>query len=269
MSSGYPPDWNKRRKEVYSRDDYTCQNCGAAGGEEGMFELHAHHIVPKSKGGTHNTSNLVTVCSKCHKSIHYGHEARTREEASKSKEKLISDILSDSWTLPKSEDQIDKIQEATKIDEKLVANNDLERILCINHYASKHFIYMSEFIDLLEQSDVSFNEDGFVDEEAESLRVKIIQYSGKLELMCGNLSVQYELIDGLLAYINSVITLLTTTSYLTDIQNDSEIPHETMEELSDELFIRRMEVVADNLIYCHKLIREFMSVSKHIDYEFE
>lgn len=70
MSREYPADWEARRQEVYQRDDYTCQNCGRSGGSQGNVELHAHHIVPKSKGGTHKKRNLVTVCKACHDAIH-------------------------------------------------------------------------------------------------------------------------------------------------------------------------------------------------------
>ena len=70
MSTGYPSDWDSRRKNVYQRDDYTCQNCGAMGGPQGHAELHAHHIVPKSRGGTHATSNLISLCSECHNTVH-------------------------------------------------------------------------------------------------------------------------------------------------------------------------------------------------------
>ncbi|SFG35177.1 HNH endonuclease [Halopelagius inordinatus] len=66
----YPSDWNSRRKKVYQRDSYKCQNCGRKGGWKGNAELHAHHIVPKSKGGTHKMSNLKTMCKGCHNAIH-------------------------------------------------------------------------------------------------------------------------------------------------------------------------------------------------------
>jgi len=79
MSEGYPSDWGSRRKEVYQRDDYTCQNCGAQGGPRGTAELHAHHIVPKSKGGTHSTSNLKTLCKECHNAIHGSSVAPTAD----------------------------------------------------------------------------------------------------------------------------------------------------------------------------------------------
>jgi len=70
MSRDYPSDWNLRRKQIYNRDDFTCQNCGAAGGPQGDSELHAHHIVPKSRGGTHDASNLISLCKGCHNAVH-------------------------------------------------------------------------------------------------------------------------------------------------------------------------------------------------------
>lgn len=70
MSRDYPSDWDSRRKRVYRRDDFRCQNCGSQGGRRGDVELHAHHIVPKARGGTHKMSNLKTVCKDCHNAIH-------------------------------------------------------------------------------------------------------------------------------------------------------------------------------------------------------
>ena len=73
MSSSYPSDWDSRRRRVYRRDDYTCANCGVRGGgghDAESVELHAHHIVPISKGGSHATSNLKTLCVDCHNAIH-------------------------------------------------------------------------------------------------------------------------------------------------------------------------------------------------------
>ncbi|NEU55527.1 HNH endonuclease [Halorussus sp. MSC15.2] len=69
-ASDYPSDWGRRRKRVYERDNYTCQNCGARGGPHGSAELHAHHGVPLSKGGSNRMSNLTTYCKRCHEAIH-------------------------------------------------------------------------------------------------------------------------------------------------------------------------------------------------------
>lgn len=77
----YPPDWERRRKRVYQRDDYECQHCGALGGSRGDTELHAHHILPISSGGTHELSNLTTLCWSCHNDQHDHHIKRTDPSA--------------------------------------------------------------------------------------------------------------------------------------------------------------------------------------------
>jgi len=61
----YPENWALLREEVFKRDKYQCQNCGAAG-----VGLNCHHIVPINKGGTNQLSNLITLCEKCHAKVH-------------------------------------------------------------------------------------------------------------------------------------------------------------------------------------------------------
>lgn len=61
----YPDDWDDLRREVYARDGYRCANCGATD-----VDLHAHHIVPLSVGGTNERTILVTLCQDCHQRIH-------------------------------------------------------------------------------------------------------------------------------------------------------------------------------------------------------
>lgn len=53
---------SRTRYEVFERDGYTCQYCGA---KAPSVELHVDHIVPVSKGGTNDLSNLVTACAEC------------------------------------------------------------------------------------------------------------------------------------------------------------------------------------------------------------
>jgi hypothetical protein len=91
-SNNYPPDWDNRRKKVYKRDSYKCQNCGIKGRKQGTAELHAHHIVPKAKGGTHKLSNLKTMCSECHKAIHGEHVAPTSDQTVDINAENISEI---------------------------------------------------------------------------------------------------------------------------------------------------------------------------------
>jgi len=50
------------RKNIFLRDDYTCQYCGR------RFDprwLTCDHIIPKSRGGVTEWSNIVTSCIQC------------------------------------------------------------------------------------------------------------------------------------------------------------------------------------------------------------
>lgn len=54
---------SKLRKEVKTRDNYTCRLCGKQ-----MFDnvgLHIDHIMPIAKGGKTELSNLQVLCSVC------------------------------------------------------------------------------------------------------------------------------------------------------------------------------------------------------------
>ena len=48
------------RREVFIRDNYTCQYCGRQAGD-----LTLDHIVPRSRGGAHTWENLVSACKTC------------------------------------------------------------------------------------------------------------------------------------------------------------------------------------------------------------
>ena len=52
----------KVRFEVFKRDRFTCQYCGAKAPDA---ILHVDHIVPVSKGGGNEITNLITACCDC------------------------------------------------------------------------------------------------------------------------------------------------------------------------------------------------------------
>lgn len=52
----------KQRFEVFKRDQFTCQYCGA---HPPAVVLHVDHIVAVAAGGQNEDDNLITACSDC------------------------------------------------------------------------------------------------------------------------------------------------------------------------------------------------------------
>lgn len=50
------------RFEILTRDGYRCRYCGAS---PQTTVLHIDHVLPRSKGGRDDASNLVTACADC------------------------------------------------------------------------------------------------------------------------------------------------------------------------------------------------------------
>lgn len=50
------------RKEVFRRDNYTCQYCGTQ-----TRDLTLDHVVPRHRGGRHDWENLVSACRVCNR----------------------------------------------------------------------------------------------------------------------------------------------------------------------------------------------------------
>jgi len=60
------------RREVFRRDNFTCQYCG-----ESVRPLTLDHVVPRHRGGRHTWTNIVTACPVCNRRK----GGRTPEEA--------------------------------------------------------------------------------------------------------------------------------------------------------------------------------------------
>lgn len=48
------------RREIFIRDRFTCQYCGCM-----EKDLTVDHIVPRSRGGRHEWTNVITSCKAC------------------------------------------------------------------------------------------------------------------------------------------------------------------------------------------------------------
>ncbi|KFN37802.1 hypothetical protein KN63_08145 [Smithella sp. F21] len=58
---------NSKRYDVLRRDKFQCVLCGASGNDA---ILEVDHIVPITRGGTDEISNLRCLCFKCNRGKH-------------------------------------------------------------------------------------------------------------------------------------------------------------------------------------------------------
>ncbi len=50
------------KREIFRRDDYTCQYCGTS-----SQHLTIDHVIPRHRGGQHTWENLVAACPSCNR----------------------------------------------------------------------------------------------------------------------------------------------------------------------------------------------------------
>ena len=54
------PQQKLTRREVFRRDNYTCQYCGKR-----TYDLTVDHVIPRHLGGKHTWDNVVSACKAC------------------------------------------------------------------------------------------------------------------------------------------------------------------------------------------------------------
>lgn len=60
----YGDDWKEIKNRRKHLDGGACTRCGVT------KNLHVHHKIPLSKGGSNKLINLVTLCNRCHEMEH-------------------------------------------------------------------------------------------------------------------------------------------------------------------------------------------------------
>jgi 5-methylcytosine-specific restriction endonuclease McrA len=63
--------WQKTRVRILKRDHSMCQPCAKRG--KVVLATQVDHVIPLSKGGTDDDSNLQAICERCH-------DRKTRKE---------------------------------------------------------------------------------------------------------------------------------------------------------------------------------------------
>ena len=87
---GLPWDWIRR--EIFIRDDYTCQKCGWKLPGPYHDGLECDHIVERHQGGSDLASNLQTLCHACHveKTTMFLRKLRPQQAIEREKERHTS-----------------------------------------------------------------------------------------------------------------------------------------------------------------------------------
>lgn len=72
----YNPNWQEIRKEIYKRDNWTCQECGCKCLDKRRQikgkRIQCHHIDYEIKNC--NSDNLITLCASCHAKTNFKRE---------------------------------------------------------------------------------------------------------------------------------------------------------------------------------------------------
>lgn len=103
------PRWQKRRLEIFQKDEFTCKLCGNS-----QKTLHVHHIeyLSNHKIWEYDDKHLITLCEDCHS---YVHELKALNIISKGVP--YSDVLS----------FIETISELTAVSYKIKKERDIEK----------------------------------------------------------------------------------------------------------------------------------------------
>ena len=85
---------NETRKAVYRRDGYRCALC------DSTKYIQIHHYISRSRGGTNNPHNLITLCSDCHGVAHgvsiYGRDV-SKEDVEQAIVEYLADLYAPDW----------------------------------------------------------------------------------------------------------------------------------------------------------------------------
>lgn len=101
------------RQQVRERDDHKCRFC------ETEENLHTHHIIPRSAGGSDDKENLITVCQSCHNTI----------ESTQGKAlKRLKGTFREEITEEKIDEKIDKRDDIIKVDDETIIEKSLYRV---------------------------------------------------------------------------------------------------------------------------------------------
>lgn len=134
---------SRTRLKIIKKLQLACFNCDWS---EANCDI--HHIVPRSKGGTNDHTNLTILCPNCHRLAHIG---------SLTSFKTLDEVVGDRWkAFYKKSRSFNK--------EALEKSLDTRR--------KKHHHRMMCLVQMIKQSDIDFMKRGWVARVSETFSIK-------------------------------------------------------------------------------------------------
>lgn len=146
------------RFEIFKRDAFQCQYCGK---HPPNCILHVDHVIPLSKGGDNDPSNLITACDSCN----LGKSNISLDRSSIGKKPDISIIKEKEAQIRAYNDMMadiaDRIEkECWRIIACLEGDDDVERYNKQRILSIKIFLKKLSFCDVLEAAEITYSRFG-------------------------------------------------------------------------------------------------------------
>jgi hypothetical protein len=131
----------KVRFDVFKRDGFVCQYCGA---HPPAVVLHVDHIHPVAEGGTNDIDNLITACEPCN----LGKGAGLLSDAPKALKDKASEVAEKEAQL-RGYNEILMARAARIEDEAWVVAAELEGVEYVESYSRANLASIKKFLEKL------------------------------------------------------------------------------------------------------------------------
>lgn len=153
--SARKPISTKTRFEVFKRDEFTCQYCGAI---PPKVILHVDHIIPVASGGANKMDNFITSCQCCN----LGKGARSLQAIPQSlKEKSLdiaekeAQIIGYQKVMQAKHDRIEN--EAWRVCDVIKPNSSVDGFNKKNFQSVCNFVNRLGFFSVIDAADIANN----------------------------------------------------------------------------------------------------------------
>jgi 5-methylcytosine-specific restriction endonuclease McrA len=68
------PFWQKKRLEIFNRDNFTCQKCNSTD-----KQLQVHHLSYSKLAWEVSNDQMITLCFQCHKDVEFDKTIKPKE----------------------------------------------------------------------------------------------------------------------------------------------------------------------------------------------